>query len=119
MAFNSDNWLFSKWWFITLLAVSAILFIVGLFTIFPLVLIGLFGLTTCFLAFLRLDPNHKHYGVRLNQFRFRQWWWWLIASLSLAGLSSETTTFLLGIFFLLLALVLLFMPPSGNRTKFY
>ncbi len=115
---SNGKWLFYKWWFLALLAVSALLFIVGLFNIFPFILLGLLGLITCYLAYNRLDPNHKSYGIKLNQYRFRQWWWWLIAFFSLGTMSSENNTFLLGLFFLFLAAVLLFMPPSGNRTKF-
>lgn len=115
---RNSNWLLSKWWYITVLAISAILLIVGLFNIFPFLLLGGLGLTTCILAYFRLDKHQKYYGIRLNQYRFKQWWWWVIIFFSLGSLSSSTSTFLLGLFFLLLAFVLLFMPPGGNKVTF-
>jgi hypothetical protein len=118
MSQNDGKWLFYKWWYLTAAALSAALFIAGLFGVFPLFLIGALGLVTCFLLYYRLDRYQRYYGIMLNQYRFKQWWWWIIASLSLAGLSPDTNTFLLGLFFLLLALVLLFLPPGGSRTRF-
>ena len=118
MSQNDGKWLFYKWWFLAAAAISAVLFIVGMFGIFPILLIGVLGAVTCFMAYYRLDRYQRYYGIRLNQYRFRQWWWWLIAIMSLAGLSADTDTFLLGLFFMLLALVLLFMPPGKNRTDF-
>ncbi len=115
---RNRNWLLSKWWYVAILALSAVLLIVGLFSIFPFLLLGGLGITSCILAHSRLDKNQKYYGIKLNQYRFKQWWWWIIAFLSLGSLSPSTDTFLLGLFFMLLALVLLFIPPRGNIVRF-
>ena len=114
MTDKNGNWLFYKWWYLVAAAVSAALFIAGLFARAPLILIGGLGLVTCFFAYHRLDPNEKYYGITLNQRRFHQWWWWFFAVMSLASLSADTDTFLFGMFFMLLAAVALFMP-SGRK----
>ncbi len=115
MSDNKGNWLFYKWWYLVTAAISAVLFIAGLFGRAPLILIGVLGLLTCFIAYYRLDPDKKYHGISINQHRFRQWWWWIIAILSLASLSADTDTFLYGMFFMLLAAVTLFMP-SGRKN---